>query len=121
MAKVTTIYFDGFTEEGLHIFRANKGFPLVIKSCDDGIVTLSILKGTSIRYLSDILAGCFNEKSNFIRQLSNFFDISTLQQMNFVFNGIAVTVTKENADRVFYVWQDSLRAKQNKEKISQTI
>ncbi len=121
MAKVTTIYFDGFTEEGFQIFRETKGFPLVIKSCNNGIVNLYISKGTSIRYLSDVLEGCFNEKSNFIRQLSNFFDISTLQQINFVFNGIEVSVTEENADRVFYVWQDSLKTKQNKEKISQTI
>lgn len=120
MAKTTTLYFEGFSEDNLCIFRANRGYPLVIKSCDKGNVTLFIPSGTSIRYLSEILEGCFNEKSNFVKQVSNFYDCPKLEQVNFVFNGIDMTVTKENANKVFHIWQEKFKVKRNKETISKT-
>lgn len=121
MVKATIVYFDNYAEDNFLVFRTTKGFPLIVKSCNHDSVTLCTPFGTSIRYFADVIEGCFHEKSNFTEELSEFFNLKKLNKIKFVFYGIDMTITKENSNKINYIWQNSFNIKTVEPKIAQAI
>ena len=62
---------------------------------------------------TDTVAGCFNDDSNFgaeVLRAYNYDENTTFTSIKFKFNGVTLTVTKENADaeKIYQEW-DTIR------------
>ena len=119
MANATILYFDEIWnyDKTSRIFRTiePKNDSLWVTSFKDGVVTVDPTCGTNINTFARIIAGCFDEKSNFATELLKGFDVpdnTPFTSIKFVFNGALVTVTKENADanKIFNEWKPMLKS-----------
>ena len=124
MAKTTRVYFEGIWEHNntSHIFQTigNKAITtLWVESFDDGIATVDPTPGCNINDFAEALAGCFDEKSNFgteVMMAYNCDENATFTGIQFTFNGVTLTVTKDNADKdtICKEWHDGMEANAEK-------
>lgn len=116
MAKATIVRFDEIRKDNTRIFRIIepkildliecKNDYLCVGSFENGEVTVYAM--LDIKTFAKIIAGCFDEKSNFATELLKGYDVhTTFTSIKFKFNGVLVTVTKENADadKIFDEWK----------------
>lgn len=123
MANATILYFDEIWDydKTSRIFRTiePKNDSLWVTSFEDGVATVDPICGTDINTFAKLIAGCFDEKSNFATELLKGFDLpdnTPFTSIKFVFNGALVTVTKENADanKIFKEWNAAMEANAEK-------
>lgn len=123
MANATILYFDEIWDydKTSRIFRTiePKNDSLWVTSFEDGVATVDPICGTDINTFAKLIAGCFDEKSNFATELLKGFDLTDntpFTSIKFVFNGALVTVTKENADanKIFKEWNAAMEANAEK-------
>lgn len=127
MAKTTHVYYEGIWEHNdkTHIFRTlgNKAIrTLWVEGFENGIATVDPVAGTSIDTFAEAVAGCFNEDSNFgaeVLKAYNCDENTTFIGIKFEFNGVTLTVTKENADkdRIYKDWKAGLEANAEKHRL----
>lgn len=91
------------------IFRTSSDNTLWIKSFDSGIATADPPCGGKLTEFAAIVAGCFDEDSNFAKELFNAFGCSEdahFSGIQFTFNGVSILVTEENAnkDKIYSEW-----------------
>lgn len=105
MTNTTLVYFDRIWEhdDTTRIFRVwdPEEDILWVKSFENGIVTIDPTLGCTINSFAEIVAGCFDEESNFTSELFPAFDCdedTSFTGIKFEFNGVTLLVTKENAD-----------------------
>jgi hypothetical protein len=102
MEKTATIIVS--TEKGYAdtiIFGTETRKWFYVKGFADGIALLNPLCGTNISEFAEVVAGCFDEESNFWEILNTCFESENeneLSEIKFEFNDVTVSVTKENAD-----------------------
>ena len=118
IAKTTRVYFEGIWEYNntSRIFRTigNDSIrTLWVESLKDGIVTVNPVGGCTITEFANTVAGCFNDDSNFgaeVLRAYNYDENTTFTGIKFKFNGVTLTVTKENADaeKIYQEW-DTIR------------
>ena len=86
---------------------------LWVTSFKNGIATVEPMTGTNIYTYSKLIAGCFEEESNFESELLKSFGCDTqntaLTGIQLKFNNFTMLVTKENADadKIVEAWRDS--------------
>ena len=124
MAKTTFIYFEGIREynNSFRIFRTigNDSIRKIwVKGFEDGIVTVNPVAGCNINTFAEAVAGCFNDDSNFGTEVLRAYDCdenATFTGIKFEFNGVTLTVTKENADAesIYEEWNAGMEANAEK-------
>lgn len=123
MANTTIVYFDEIWDydKTTRIFRtiSPKRETLWVKSFENGIATIDPMCGTCITEFAAIVAGCFDEESNFGNEVLSAFDCdenTTFTGIMFEFNGVTLTVTKENADKdkIYEEWDAGMKANAEK-------
>lgn len=79
------------------LFRTTGGKLFVIMSFNDGIMVIRSLPGVSLDSLAQTVAGCFEDGSSF----------QNLKAIEFDFNDIPITVTRENAtpEKIIEQWE----------------
>ena len=118
----TKVYFAGIWEnDGTRIFRTSDGDSLWITSFKDGIAVADPIGG-HIKDFSELIAGCFDEDSNFIAELLSAFDYeenTPFTGIKFDFNEVTILVTKENADKdkIYAEWQAGWNANVEKHRL----
>lgn len=100
----TRVYFDEIWDydNKTRIFRTFNRDTLWVSSFENGIAVVDPMYGSEITAFSGLIAGCFEEGSNFEAELCEAFDCdseTTLNGIQFEFNEVTVLVTKENADK----------------------
>ncbi len=102
MATKVNFYRIWEHDNKTRIFQTlNNGF-LWVSSFKDGIAVVEPSWGSDIDSFSSLVAGCFDDCSNFEIELCKAFDYdfeTTLNGIQFEFNGVTILVTKENADK----------------------
>ena len=85
------------------VFRFDNGDAFVMKSFNDGIMFISPLGGFDITAYAKNIAGCFEEGSN----------LYDLKAIIFSFNGVEVSITKENAtpEKIINLWKNEFTKK----------
>lgn len=118
MGNATIVYFDEIwnCDKTTRIFRtvAPKKDSLWVSSFENGIVTINPTYGSTITSFAEIIAGCFDESSNFTYELSKamgYSENTIFTGIKFDFNGITIMVTKENAnkDKILANWNSSMK------------
>ena len=111
MGKTTMVYFNNNFEEDYRILRTSskKIEILYVEAFKNGIATISPIGGYNINDFAEVLAGCFEEDSNFASELLRAYECdenTTFKGIQFTFNDATVTVTKENAEasRIYEEW-----------------
>ena len=127
MAKTTRVYYEGIWEHNKtsRIFRTignNSIRTLWVEGFENGIVTVDPVSGCNIKEFAEAVAGCFNDDSNFGTAVLRAYDCdknTTFSGIKFEFNGITLTVTKENADaeNIFQEWDTCLKASIKKHRL----
>ena len=127
MAKTTRVYYEGIWEHNKtsRIFRTignNSIRTLWVEGFENGIVTVDPVSGCNIKEFAEAVAGCFNDDSNFGTAVLRAYDCdknTTFSGIKFEFNGITLTVTKENADaeKIFQEWDTCLKASIEKHRL----
>jgi len=110
--------YDGKTR----IFKTFDGplSTLWVKSYEDGIVTIDPTAGTTITQFAKVLAGCFNEYSNFEFVVKKAFKLpahTAFTGIRFTFNGATVLVTHENCNKIYEMWQAEMDATAERERL----
>lgn len=100
----TMVYFERiWAYDGTKIFATNKEDEFIwVNSFENGIVMVEPTLGTSISNYAELIAGCFEEESNFASEIISVFECESNTNfigIQFVFNGVTILVTKENADK----------------------
>lgn len=116
MAKTTCIQFDRIYDD-TRIFWTignNSVERLTVENFEDGIVTVTPL-ACNFNDFVETVSGCFNDDSNFgteVLRAYNCNENDTFKGIKFEFNGITLTVTKENADveRIYQDWNAIVNA-----------
>lgn len=120
MAKTTHVCYREFLGyNNVHIFwlRDNDSDEtLWVEAFEKGIVTISPRAGIDISEFAERVAGCFNEDSNFGSEVLKAYDCdetATFTGIEFKFNGVMLTVTKENADKakICNQWEEKREAR----------
>ena len=124
MAKTTRVYLEGIWEHNntSRIFRTigNDSIrTLWVKGFEDGIVTVVPVTGCKIDTFAEAVCGCFNDDSNFgteVLRAYNCDENATFKGIQFEFNRVTLTVTKENADaeRIYQEWKAGMEANAEK-------
>lgn len=124
MAKTTRVYYEGIWGHNntSHIFRTigeDKIRTLWVEGFEDGIVTVDPVASCNINTFAEAVAGCFNDDSNFGTEVMRAYDCdenTTFTGIKFEFNGVTLTVTKENADaeRIYQEWDAGMKANAEK-------
>ena len=71
----TRVYFDGIWDyDKTRIFRTSGRDTLWVSSFENGIATVDPVCGSEITAFSGLIAGCFEEGSNFEAELRKGFD-----------------------------------------------
>lgn len=85
------------------VFRFDNGDAFFMKSFNDGIMFISPLGGCDLTAYAKNIAGCFEEGSN----------LYDLKAIIFSFNGVEVSITKENAspEKIINLWKNEFRKK----------
>lgn len=120
MAKATIVRFDEIRKDNTHIFRIieprnsdlieSVNDHLCVASFENGEVTIWPSLGLHMKNFAELIAGCFDEKSNFATELFKGYDVphhKRFTSIKFDFNSIIITVTNENADadKIFDEWK----------------
>lgn len=123
MANTTIVYFDGIWDydNTTRILRAvaPRRDTLWVSSFENGIATIDPMCGSMITHVAEIVAGCFDEDSNFASELLKAFgcdENTAFTGIKFDFNEVTVMVTKENADKdkIYAEWQAGMEANAEK-------
>lgn len=126
MANTTIVYFDGIWDydNATRILRtlAPRTDTLWVSSFENGIVTIDPMCGSIITNVAEVVAGCFDENSNFASELLKAFDCNentAFTGIKFDFNEVTVMVTKENADKykIYAEWQAGMEANAEKHRL----
>ena len=85
------------------VFRFDNGDAFVMKSFNDGIMFISPLGGCDLTAYAKNIAGCFEDGSN----------LYDLKAIIFSFNGVEVSITKENAtpEKIINLWKNEFTKK----------
>ena len=128
MKGVTMFRFAGIwgydrTSRMLRVIDSKKT-TLLIMSFEDGVATVEPMNSCEIKYFTEVVAGCFNQNSNFEQLLKNVFNCEKNARMvgiKFNFNGATVLVTMENAnkDKIYAEWQKVMKSNLEKYRIQQ--
>ena len=117
----TNVYFEEISnyDKKTRIFRTSKRDLLWIKAFENGIAVADPMCGCSITSFAEMIAGCFDEDSNFKSELLIAFDCdenTAFKGIQFNFNGVILLVTKENADKdkIYAEFQAGLEANAEK-------
>lgn len=117
----TRVYFDEIWDydKTTRIFRTSGRDTLWVSSFENGIATVDPMCGSEITAFSGLIAGCFEEGSNFEAELRKGFDCDSetaLTGIQFEFNEVTVLVTKENADtdKIVAEWRAGMDANAEK-------
>ncbi len=120
----TRVYFDGIWDydKTTRIFRTSGRDTLWVSSFENGIATVDPMCGSEITAFSGLIAGCFEEGSNFEAELCKGFDCdleTALTGIQFEFNEVTVLVTKENAhtDKIVAEWRAGMDANAEKSRL----
>jgi hypothetical protein len=124
MAKTTQVYFDGIWEHNhtSRIFRTIDNDSIRFfwgEGFENGILTVDPSAGCTITEFAKVVAGCFNDDSNFATEVLRAYDCdenATFAGIRFEFNGVTLTVSKENADaeRICEEWNAGMEANAEK-------
>ncbi len=123
MTNATLVYFDGIWDydNTTRILRviAPKRDILWVTTFEEGIATVDPMAGCSIDSFAEVVAGCFDEQSNFAEELLGAFDCdegTAFTGIKFEFNGVTLLVTKENSDanKIYAEWQAGMKANAEK-------
>ena len=126
MTNATLVYFDRIWEhdDTTRILRmwAPKRDTLWVESFEDGIATIDPMLGCTINSFAEVVAGCFDEDSNFASVLLQAFDCdegTAFAGIKFKFNGVTLLVTKENADanKIYAEWKAGMEANAEKHRL----
>lgn len=126
MANTTIVYFDGIWDydNSTRILRAvaPKRDTLWVTSFENGIATIDPMCGSMITDVAEVVAGCFDEDSNFASELLKAFDCdenTAFTGIKFDFNEVTVMVTKENADKdkIYAEWHAGMEANAEKHRL----
>lgn len=123
----TMVYFDeiwGYDKQ-TRIFRTFDRDTLLVKSYENGIAVVDPGCGTEITAFAGLVAGCFEVGSNFELELWRAYefennvlveDRTALTGIQFDFNGVTVSVTKENAnaEQIVAEWSAGMDANSEK-------
>lgn len=98
MAVTTNLYFDRIWEHdnSTHIFRVISSERKIfwVNSFENGVVTIDAIGLGNIYEISALIAGCFNEDSNFANVISKAFNSEiTFTSIVFIFNSLPITIT----------------------------
>ena len=116
MAKTTTVYFEKICDDDKNsiIFRtvSPKETTILVKSVEDGIVTVEPMDYCTIIDIAEIVAGCFVDDSNFWHEIIEHLNLdknSGINGININFYGLTIEVTRENADveKILKKWKDA--------------
>ena len=117
----TMVFFEGIWEydNKTHMFRTFDGKKLWIKSFEDGVAVADPMPGCRITDFAELVAGCFDEDSNFVFELLRTYNCdgdAPFTGIKFEFNGVTILVTKENADKdkIYAEWNDGMEANAEK-------
>lgn len=120
----TRVYFDGIWDydKTTRVFRTSGRDTLLVSSFAKGIATVAPMLGSEITTFSRLIAGCFEEDSNFEAELRKSFDCDSetvLTGIQFEFNEVTVLVTKENADteKIVAEWRAGMNANAEKRRL----
>ncbi len=107
--KKTIVCWDEICDKGLFFRTIDPNQDsFLVSSFEDGIVTINPMCGCMIQTFSETIAGCFEEGSNFSRELFRYFgEQNTFIGIMFDFNGVTMMVTKENADKIYTKWKEA--------------
>lgn len=124
MAKATHVYYEGICEHDnkTRIFRTLGNDAICdffVEGFENGIATVNPPVIICIDNFAEAVAGCFDEDSNFgteVLEAYNCDENATFIGIKFEFNGVTLTVTKENADkdRIYEEWMDGIEANEEK-------
>lgn len=119
MAK--TIITNRYNDKNIHAFQTSEPSvdTILVSSFENGIATLKTTCGCILEELVDTVVGCFTDGSNFGDEVITAFDCEendTFTGIKFTFNGVTLTVTKENADRdrICKEWEAGIEANAEK-------
>jgi len=117
----TKVYFEEIWDydKKTRIFRTSKRDSLWVKSFEDGVAVADPMCGCSITSFAEMIAGCFDEDSNFKSELFRAFNCdenTAFTGIQFDFNGVTLLVTKENADKdkIYAEWDAGMKANAEK-------
>ncbi len=115
----TIVSFDRIYDKKTRIFRTSSKYSLWITSFENGIATADPIGGCMITSYAEMIAGCFDEDSNFTSELLRAFDCeadTNFIGIQFEFNGVMILVTKENADKdkIYAEWNAGMKANAEK-------
>lgn len=118
----TMVYFDEIWDydNKTRIIRTFDRDTLMVESFENGIAVVNPMCGTEITAFSGLMAGCFEEGSNFEAELCEAFNCeTTLTGIQFEFNGVTVLVTKENAnmEQIVADWKAGMDANAEKNRL----
>ena len=101
MAKTTTVYFEKNCDDDKNsiIFRISnpKETTILVKSLEDGIVTVEPMDYCTITDIAEIVAGCFVDDSNFWHEIIEHLNLdknSGISSINIQFYGLTIEVTR---------------------------
>ena len=85
---------------------------IYVKGYKDGIVTIEAFAGTNIKAFAEFVEGIFHPKANFALSICSVYNapVESFKGVHFNFNGVELTVTKENANakRIYEEWKKKL-------------
>ena len=125
MAKTTHVYLEGFLGQynsAIYWFRTidtDSILSLCVIGIEDGIVKVVPYNNCSITEVAEVVAGCFNDDSNFGTAVLRAYDCdenATFTGIKFSFDGVTLTVTKENAnaEKIYGEWNAGMEANAEK-------
>ncbi len=127
MANTTIVYFVE-KRNGTFIFRAlaPRRYTIQVKSFENGVVTIAPMNDSTITTVAEIVAGCFEDHSNFTRELFRAFECdknTAFTGIKFNINEVTIMVTKENADedKIYAEWKAGAEANAKKHSIEMEV
>lgn len=117
---VTVVTFDESWTDGDKLFRTQGRSSFWVKSFKNGVVTVDVPAGAEITKFSEMIVGCFRIGSNFEEEIKKVFNSKDdLKMIQFDFNGVTVSVTKENLSvkAIVSKWRKDLEEEARKERL----
>lgn len=108
-ATIFTAELENYGEGDVYCFDSvySRGH-FFVHAFSDGIALIEPLCGTMIEEFAELIAGCFDEESNFQELLQKVFkERCELKAIVFRFNEVVLTVTELNADadKIYQEWE----------------
>ena len=109
----TKVHFDSKlklsgSDEEIFIFETDNSQFLWVKSFKGNTVTLEVPGGEELTRFARVVSGCFIPESNFEDQMMyHYGNARPVNRIQFVFNGVPVTVEKEDpsASKIIADWR----------------